>query len=170
MEKRRQIILRSCIAAILVAVVATWLLFPGLQLVTVRRTTELVGPDEDAIALLYQAAPLAVIKSAVVGSGKDVDSIDWLGSSLLAEAVVANRQDVVTWLLEEGADPDGNSNWTTPLTRAVYGENVEMVGLLLRYGADPDYDRGRGDEVLTPRQQAAVVGNEEIIRLMDNSD
>jgi ankyrin repeat protein len=139
----------------------------GIGPLRVTRTTSLVGPGEPAMELLFQKAPLDSIKAAVAASGKKLDEIGWLGDTLLTVAVTEDRVDVVAWLLEDGADPNGAEGAMPPLTRAIYGELPEMVELLLQFGADPDH--ARQEHALTPRQQARVIRNQEIIDLIESS-
>ncbi|HDZ20073.1 hypothetical protein LCGC14_0409110 [marine sediment metagenome] len=122
---------------------------------------KLVGPEDDQVwALLYDEAPLEDIKQAVQNSGKHVDQLVWIGGSFLSNAVDKERKDLVVWLLEQGANPDGVEPSTAPLAGAIWNEDASMVQLLLKHGADPDLDMGHG---MTPRRIAINGGNEEVI-------
>ena len=54
----------------------------------------------------------------------------------LEKAVTCNKLDICSLLLENGANPDLNSDGVTPLINAVEMGNLEMVKLLVEYGAD----------------------------------
>ena len=122
---------------------------------------KLVGPEDDQVwALLRNEAPLEDIKQAVQNSGKHVDQLVWIGGSFLSNAVHEDRKDLVVWLLEQGANPNGVEPGTAPLVMAICNEDVSMVQLLLKHGADPDLDMG---DSMTPRSIAISRGKEEVI-------
>ena len=126
--------------------------------VTIQK--ELVGPEDEAISLLYGGAPFEDVKFAVQRSGKHVDQISWRGGSLLHEAAGEGRIDVVRWLLNEGANPNGIHPTKAPLATAIGREDVALTKLLIKAGADPDLDTGKG---MTVRWIAENNGNQEII-------
>jgi ankyrin repeat protein len=123
-----------------------------------------VDPEDDAIRLILRNASLARIQAAVKESGKSVNDIKWQGTSLLGYAVQENRENVVIWLLEQGADPNAMRSAGAPLLIAIHRENIAMTKLLLDHGADPDLDTRDG---ITPRWVAVdVVKNDEVIKLL----
>jgi len=118
--------------------------------ITVQR--ELVGlADERVWRLIRQGAPLAEVKQAILDTGKPVDEITWLSYSVLTRAVQKRRPGLATWLLEQGADPDGLKTGSPPLYWAILNDDAEIVRILIRYGADVDLNMGDG---LTPRRVA----------------
>ncbi|MCK4873018.1 MAG: ankyrin repeat domain-containing protein [Phycisphaerales bacterium] len=163
-KKRTLRIVRTLCVVFAVLVIASLVCFRPYVTVTVEHS--LVGPADRAFSLLNHGVPFEEIKASVLASGKHVDEITWMNSSLLSRAAVKGRVDVATWLLEQGADPDGISPSTSPLCYAIQHENVAMVSLLLEHGADPDLDMGEGAS--TPRWLAIhFVKNQEIIDLLE---
>ena len=56
--------------------------------------------------------------------------------SILHEAVHRGHRDMVAFLLQNGADPNGRSRWT-PLMYAAVNDDAAIAELLLDAGADP---------------------------------
>lgn len=129
-----------------------------------REESHLVGQEyTETWRLLDNKAGLTEIQRAVADSGKNVDDIFWNHGTLLANATTAGRTDVVAWLLEVGAQPDGASG-SIPLARAVRGGRVEIARLLILHGANPDLDIGDG---LTPRSLATLRKDKEMIKVFE---
>ena len=152
---------RLTIIAMAVALIAALLYFMPRVQIEVR--TELTGPPDRAMDLLFQRAPLQDITSAVRQSGKHVDQICFLGGSLLLYAVEEGRPDLARWLIDEGANVNGVHRSMVPLETAIRQEDTAMVKLLLAAGADPDFDMGFG---LTPREKAEWLGDVDILLLL----
>ncbi|TMW66251.1 hypothetical protein Poli38472_004016 [Pythium oligandrum] len=68
----------------------------------------------------------------------DIESADGHGHTALSEAACQGHNELVTFLLEHGADPNKISDdKRSPLYRASYNGHVETVRLLLESGCDP---------------------------------
>lgn len=125
------------LAACLICVFMAWVCFRPT--VTFQVTHELVGPADARVwALLSDGAPLDDIKQAVRETGKHPDQMVWVGGSLLSNAVDEQRRDLVIWLIEQGANPNGVHPSTSPLNSAVWKMDTDMARLLIEKGADPN--------------------------------
>ena len=62
----------------------------------------------------------------------------------LSSAVVSGNIDTVWLLLENGANPNGDGYWNTPLIIAAEGRDWGIFQLLLKYKADPQVKNQRG--------------------------
>ncbi len=62
----------------------------------------------------------------------------------LSSAVVSGNIDAVWLLLENGANPNGDGYWNTPLIIAAEGQDWGIFQLLLKYKADPQVKNQRG--------------------------
>ena len=78
----------------------------------------------------------------------------------------ADALEVLTMLLEHGADPDvrGINDWT-PLHMAVSQGSVAAIRVLLAHGADPTL-RTRIDDSDTAREYAVALGDEALIETL----
>jgi hypothetical protein len=124
-------------------------------------THELTGPENPEVwSLLEKGAPLEDIQHAVRSTDKPIEHIVWVGGSILECSIEENRSDVVLWLLNEGANPDGVYSRGGPLRVAIHNKDEDMVRLLLEHGADPN--AGKGDVMVS------AIGEEDlgIIRLL----
>mgnify|MGYP001199968395 CR=1 FL=1 len=88
------------------------------------------GPQEDLITACKQGS-LEGVKSAI-SAGANVNQMDALGQVPMGYAVM--WPDVVSYLLEKGADP--NQGNTSALYNAVVYYSVDVIKLLLEKGAD----------------------------------
>ena len=74
------------------------------------------------------------------------------------DAVMSDRTDLVSWLLESGCEVDGkDSHGQTPLELASYFGQREMSQLLIDWGADPDKARKRSRTALHDASQSGQV-------------
>jgi ankyrin repeat protein len=95
---------------------------------------------------LRTRASAAEARAAVEAEGTRPNPADAHGQ--LTRAVIANRADVVTRLLDLGVDPNERHrlesleedvfSWGEPLREAVRTGSAEIAGILLRRGADPN--------------------------------
>lgn len=77
----------------------------------------------------------------LLNEGFHIDSCDEDGHSCLSEAAAKGHRELVTCLLERGADPnyeDENSDGKSALFRAAFNGHLETCRALLEAGADPD--------------------------------
>ncbi len=162
MSKTRTIVCTAIVFLFFAAIVALLWLNPRVTVTVNRR---LVGPDDEAMDLLAQDAPLGQIQLAVRRSRKHVDQMSYLGGTLLYCAVEERRIDVASWLLTEGADPNGTYHGVggVPLEKAIRQGDTAMVRLLIDAGADPDLEMPYG---VTPRLRAKKIGNTEILAIL----
>lgn len=71
------------------------------------------------------------------------------GYNALKEAIYRNRAEIVSFLLEKGANPNhGNAAGDSLLIYATQSNRPEITALLLRYGADPKYKDSTGKTAL----------------------
>jgi hypothetical protein len=156
---RRKVLVMGGVVVAGVLLPILWFVSP-LPRITITEQYQPVRVAPPAIAML-DSAPLIDIQMEVKATGLHVDQIQTLwGVTILQEAVGAGRSDVVEWLLEQGADPDGvGGQRASPLRTAVLMNQPDIVELLLRAGADPDLDRsGAKSAYGSPRWHASQSG------------
>jgi ankyrin repeat protein len=76
----------------------------------------------------------------------------------LSCAVVSGNIDTVRLLLENGANPNGDGYWNTPLIIAAEGQDWDIFQLLLKYKADPQVKNQRGYTVWDVAQRTRQYG------------
>lgn len=120
-------------------------------------------------------SPIAFIRT-LLDLGADPNPTDHIGFPPLIAALSCSRSqqgsparpdvpEIITMLLEFGADPNGRGiNDYTPLHMAVAERNVRAVKILLDAGADPGL-RTRIDDYETALEMAEEIGNKEIVAL-----
>lgn len=86
----------------------------------------------------------------------------------LLAAVEENNLDLVSWLLEQGADPNEPSkNGWTPLMLAILHDSVEMTESLLKSGTDPNRTtQSEENPCRSPLAVAISNGRLEAVRLL----
>jgi ankyrin repeat protein len=146
--------------ALVVVIVAGWI---PMIYVSVTREYEFPSAGGRVPSLLSRGASLREIQDAVKHEGGDVNTVGHGGTSLLWGAVLAGRCDVAEWVLQEGANPDGDDSDGLPLCSAVDREDEGMVDSLLRYGADPQVRMRSGQ---TPLDRAVENGNPRVIEMV----
>jgi len=86
----------------------------------------------------------------------------------LVWAAEHNRPEILTWLLEKGANADfHNGCEISPLSTAVWKGHTNIVRLLLDAGANTEVGAGK-DAYGTPLHQACYRGNLELVTLLLN--
>lgn len=129
------------------------------------------GADIDAVGAIGNVflharhRPLELVK-LLVERGADISKpVQGLsGSTRLHVAVAHNQEDVVRFLLANGADANvQDCGSLTPLHAASSSKNTTIIELLLGHGADADL---KDDQGKTTLQRAAGVGNEAVVRLL----
>jgi ankyrin len=96
-------------------------------------------PHGSDTALVF-AARVGDLESAtlLVAAGAHVDDADAWGISATALAAHAGFRDVVTFLLDSGADPNVSGAGFTALHAAIMRRDGPMAAALLEHGADPN--------------------------------
>lgn len=86
---------------------------------------------------------------------KFADEYDWrLGWTFLHFAFQANNREIMTSLVEKGADINAATHrGETVLTRAIQSSNIDFIQFLLTQGADPNLNSGFQDD--TPLHRVA---------------
>lgn len=121
-----------------------------------------LGPAE---AALVEAVKLGDVETArrLLKAGVNPNGRDYWQDSALLRAVEADHFELVTLLLEQGAEINVNGRGFTPLGLAVKNNNLPMVRLLLRAGADPDR---KNDDGNTPLHSAVLMDYADIARAL----
>jgi len=121
---------------------------------------EVDGSTPLQAALAYQHPDVAVF---LLNQGADIrdDSKD----TPLCTAAFSGYSDVVSLLLEKGADPDGRASdgFFFPIYSAALGNQAATCELLLESGADPNQ---ANDRDITPLQFAAEDGDNALVELL----
>jgi uncharacterized protein len=116
----------------------------------------------DAAAL----GDLTRMREIVDGDPRGVTSVAPDGFFALGLAAFFGHTEMVTWLLDHGADVNqsaSNAQRVTALHGAVARRNTPLAALLLERGANPD---ARQETGLAPLHEAAANGNFELVRLL----
>jgi ankyrin repeat protein len=84
-------------------------------------------------------APIEPIQKAIAAGG-NVNEVGRQGQTPLTQTVLSNRSDIVSLLLENGADPNLVKGMfaSPPLNLAVVNSSTEIVKALLTKGANPN--------------------------------
>ncbi|QKS69987.1 M48 family metalloprotease [Paenalkalicoccus suaedae] len=81
----------------------------------------------------------AVEVTNLVSQGADLEERDVEGSTALLYASYANDIDMIGVLLDHGANPNVEDDYSTPLINALDYYDPEVARLLIEYGADPEF-------------------------------
>ncbi len=123
----------------------------------------------------------ADINADLIEEGEDFTQYELYSyvSSALMEAVKASNADIVTILLDAGADIDarmilggpGGSLSRSPLIQAVESGNIEISELLISRGADLEstemnFGGGTGKQEITPLSVAVTVDNRQMVEIL----
>jgi uncharacterized protein len=84
----------------------------------------------------------------LIRSGGPVDEANEHGTTPLYAAFVQGEAEIVTCLLDQGADPNGASLGTAPCAAAAFGL-VEIVRDLLDHGADANLPKRQAEVPMT---------------------
>lgn len=101
------------------------------------------GWQHEVVIGTYYAAAMSGDVAAVARyvedmSPLDVDAADEVGMTALLWASLRGHTDIITTLLQAGADPDGfNNGLNSPLLLAASRGHAEAVAILLDHGANP---------------------------------
>ena len=132
------------------------------------RSMTTISPKEPAAVPLYYAARLGFCDLAVHLITEHPEHVNARGGGNVTPMHVAARAghaDILSILLEHGADADGQGViGQRPLHRALMGERLEAGQRLLDHGADINARRNVGG--WTPLYQAAYFGKVEFTRML----
>lgn len=148
----------ACLAVVYV------LLQPTISVTKTVKMLDYPG-NQEAIRLLNRDGTLKDFQDQVLAFGQHVDGqlLPEHSRTLLSEAVKAQRQDIVLWLLAQGANPNGTNISNIPLVFAIRNLDSEMTMLLLDHGADPDCRRVDGKTLV---ELAVEVGFDEVAEIV----
>lgn len=82
---------------------------------------------------------------ALIEQGADLEAKDAEGYTALGYAGFELNNDVAQVLLDAGADPNAQNDYSTVLLDAIYAENYELARMLYEYGANPDLEDPTGE-------------------------
>lgn len=88
------------------------------------------------------------LKAMLKEKQEGVNAVNAEGYSLLTLATYKGNNKVAAYLIHEGANINGKSNYGTPLMAAVVKGNVEIVKLLLENNADTSIADATGNTAL----------------------
>jgi len=123
----------------------------------------LFGNKDKGLYNATQNGNLEAVKK-YIGKGANVNyKHDWLERSPLHIAIIWGYQDIVTQLIDSGADVNiQDKDQATPLHEAALRDRVEIAKILLQKGAKVDpISRGQ-----TPLHMACAEGRTEVVRLL----
>ena len=130
---------------------------------TVNTVTQLDGLTALHLASAYGKAKAAQI---LLEKGANLEERNCLGYTALGSAVETQHAEIVSLLLEHGADARKEQQYGYPLQQAVKMGHLAIIHLLLKYGAAPEDGGMIDDPVLS---LAAARGNEEAMKLLLDS-
>ncbi|UOK42457.1 MULTISPECIES: ankyrin repeat domain-containing protein [Flavobacterium] len=91
---------------------------------------------------------VAEMKSLIEKTPADINSVNNHGYSLLVLATYRGNNEVARFLIENGADINGTSNYGSPLMSAVVKGNLEIVKVLLEHKVDTNIADQSGNTAL----------------------
>jgi ankyrin repeat protein len=124
-------------------------------------------PPGNQMAVAIERGNLEQVKDLVEkhGLGLTIDYGEGEKVTPIAKACWDGREEIVRYLLEKGADPNGlsGSDKSTPLLEAVKRDRASIVALLIEKGAKVSTKDTRE---MTPINSAAAAGNIEIVEIL----
>lgn len=124
-------------------------------------------PPGNQMAVAIERGNLEQVKDLVEkhGLGLTIDYGEGEKVTPIAKACWDGREEIVRYLLEKGADPNGatGSDKSTPLLEAVKRDRASIVSLLIEKGAKVNTKDSRE---MTPINSAAAAGNVEIVEIL----
>lgn len=132
----------------------------------------------DLVRLAARYADAGLVET-LIQNGADVNAYDrprlfvqdtpLTGPPALYYAVVDQKLDIATVLLEHGAEIDAGPSQFDPLHAAIDTKNTAMVELLLDHGANPNRRiRVTGEGRVSPLERAEREGAADIARLLES--
>jgi bla regulator protein blaR1 len=129
------------------------------------------NPFNDKLIKAIRDADLTTLKD-LVSKGADINSISFENStepiSPLLIAITENNSeklDVVKYLLEKGASPNGSPDRSGPLAFAAVKGRMDLVNLLLEYRADVN-QFNRNEPESSPLFLAVIMGHTQIVKIL----
>lgn len=117
----------------------------------------------------YDTAVIGDISSAkkiLADSGVDINKTYELHRTALMQAVQYGLVEMVSFLLENGADPSiPNVNNATPLSYGAMTNRIKICKLLIKYGAQEDVNK-QDFFGMTPIMYAAQHGYNEVVKIL----
>ncbi len=104
--------------------------------------------EPDSKDVTEQCHHLEVLKLLVVDHGADINYVASDGTWPLANFAEKDHLEAVSWLLENGADPNTTSTGETAIFKAITNDNLDMVRLMVERGAKVDVEDVDGWSVL----------------------
>ncbi len=134
-----------------------WLIENGASI----KTDDVSNND---IPIIHCAGNLAIAKR-LVELGVDVNEKDDCGISPLSNhAADDNKEDILKFLIENGAELDSQDDWKqTALFRSVSNNKLSNAKILLNFGADKTISDMDGTK---PIDRAKSLGNNELVDLL----
>ncbi|MBE3099232.1 MAG: ankyrin repeat domain-containing protein [Planctomycetes bacterium] len=123
------------------------------------------GADYDLLTAVARG-DLARVKALVEGRPDLVKEEEARDHSPLTWAAVHNHPEVLTWLIDHGADINYHNNYEgSVLSVAAWEGHIDIAGILLDRGANIELGAGE-DAYGTPLHRACWQGNLELVRLL----
>lgn len=95
-----------------------------------------------------------------------LNQLDTSGFTLLRKASFCGQLSVVEWLVEQGANPNGDLEGPRPLQDAAERGWVDIAAFLLTRGADPNCGNSEGHSSLRPPLVLAIIqGDRRMVQL-----
>lgn len=117
-----------------------------------------------AFRIVVSGGSLDELSQLFSQTGEHVDSEKVMGQTLLFYAVDNRRFDIAEWLLEHGADPNGEPGTEPPLVPAIEYRHIGTIEALMRAGADAD--RPISATGMTVREFAEKTNNTLILEII----
>jgi ankyrin repeat protein len=124
--------------------------------------------ETDRLVTLVREGSIEKLAAYLAAPGADINARPDVDKALLDYAAEQNQIAVATWLLDHGANVNGEQQTgrhvgLTALHRAAFFDSFEVAQLLIARGADVNANRSRGS---TPLFYAASGGHGRIVELL----
>jgi len=100
---------------------------------------------------------LKILQLLVTDHKADINFVASDGTWPLANFTETNDHKAVTWLLNNGADPNTTSTGQTAIFNAIRNDNLDLVKLLLKHGASIKAEDVDGWSVLFPCESVSMA-------------
>lgn len=100
----------------------------------------------------------------LINEGADLEAKDEEGYTALAYAGFSQNNEAAHVLLEAGANPNAEDDYSNVLVSALYNENYELASMLYEYGADPSLKDPSGESAFTYLE---VDNEEDFLKLIN---